>query len=75
MVCRKSAYAIELDIRLSKAVKDIKSGKYKLLYKAAKVLGLNRDTLTCHVKGGNCHTQACYAQQKLSYNQENTLLK
>ena len=43
MVRRKSAYAIELDIRLSEAVK---------------VLGLNRDTLTCRVKGGNCHTQA-----------------
>ena len=60
MVRRKSAYAIELDIRLSEAVK---------------VLGLNRDTLTCRVKGGNCHTQARHTQQKLSYNQENTLLK
>ena len=61
MVCRKSAYAIKLDIRLSKAIKDIKSGKYKLLYKAVKVLGLNRDTLIYRVKGGNCYTQACYA--------------
>ena len=61
MVCRKSAYAIKLDIRLSKAIKDVKSGKYKSSYKAAKVLGLNRDTLTCRVKGGNCHTQPCHA--------------
>ena len=75
MVRRKSAYAIELDIRLSEAVKDVKSGKYKSSYEAAKVLGLNRDTLTRRVKGGNCRTQARHAQQKLSYDQENTLLK
>ena len=75
MVRRKSAHAIELDIRLSEAIKDVKSGKYKSSYKAAKVLGLNRDTLTRRVKGGNCRTQARHAQQKLSYDQENTLLK
>ena len=42
MVRRKSAYAIKLDIRLSKAIKDVKSRNYKSLYKAIKVLRLSR---------------------------------
>jgi transposase len=75
MVRRKSAQASELDFRIAEAIKDIKSGKYKSPYEAAKVLGLNRDTLTRRVKGGLSRTQARHAQQKLSYDQENVLLK
>jgi hypothetical protein len=52
MVRRKSAQASELDIRLSKAIKDIKSRLYKLLYKATKVLELSCVSLLCYVKGG-----------------------
>jgi hypothetical protein len=52
MVCQKSTKASELDIRLAEGVKGVESGLYKSLYKAAKVLGLNRDTLICCVNRG-----------------------
>ena len=61
MVRQKSTKASELDIRLAKGVKGVKSGLYKSLYEAAKVLGLNRDTLTRRVKGGYNRTQARHA--------------
>ena len=66
MVRRKSANAAELDIRLAEAVQGVKSGKYKSSYKAAKVLGLNRDTVTRRVNGSLSRIQARYAQQILS---------
>lgn len=75
MVRRKSAQASELDTQLAKAVVGVKSGKYKSSYEAAKVLGLNRDTVARRVKGHLSRTQARHAQQKLSYDQEKTLLK
>ena len=61
MVRRKSAKAIELDTQLAEAVKGVKSGKYKLLYKAAKVLGLNCNTITQCIKGYKSCIQARYA--------------
>ena len=75
MVRRKSTKAIELDIQLAEAVKGVKSGLYKSLYKAVKVLRLSRASIARHVSGGLSRTQARHTQQKLSYKQENILLK
>ena len=75
MVRRKSANAAELDIRLAEAVQGVKSGKYKSSYEAAKVLGLNRDTVICRVNRSLSRTQAHYTQQILSPAQESVLLK
>src|SRR4051812_41828566 len=75
MVRRKSPKAAELDIQLDEAVKGVKSRKYKSSYEAAKVLGLNRVSVARRVNGHLSRTQARHAQQKLSYDQEKTLLK
>ena len=75
MVRRISSNAAKLDIRLAEAVQGVKSGKYKSSYEAAKVLGLNRDTVTRRVNGSLSRTQARYTQQILSPAQESVLLK
>lgn len=75
MVRQKSLKATELENRLIEAMQGIKSGRFKSSYEAGKVLQLSRNTVTERVKGRNSRVQARYAQQKLSYDQENTLLK
>ena len=75
MVRRKSVPATQLDIQVSEAVLGVQSGKYKSAYEAAKQLGLPKSTVTRHVNGGLSCSQARQQQQKLSYAQENVLLK
>ena len=75
MVRRKSLPAIERDILIDKALSDIQSGKYKSPYEAEKVLGLPKSSITRRVNGGSSRSQARQQQQKLSYAQENVLLK
>ena len=45
MVCQKSTKAIKLDIQLAEAIKGVKSGLYKSLYEAIKVLRLSRASI------------------------------
>ena len=75
MVRRKSLHAQELDIQVTKAVLGVQSGLYKSLYKAAKLLGLSANIVTCRINGGPLRSQARQQQQKLSPMQEKVLLK
>jgi hypothetical protein len=75
MVRRKSQNASQIDNQVAQAVLGVKSGLYKSSYKAAKLLGLYRSTISRRVKGGPSRSQARQEQQKLSGAQENTLLK
>ncbi|APA06010.1 hypothetical protein SS1G_01573 [Sclerotinia sclerotiorum 1980 UF-70] len=75
MVRRKSLKVQEMESRLTETVLEIQNGKYKSSYEAAKELGLSKDTVTRHVKGGSSRSEARQSQQKLSAVQENVLLK
>ena len=75
MVRRKSQSAAQRDILIDQALLDIQSGKYKSAYEAEKVLKLPKSSVTRRVKGGLSRSQARQQQQKLSYVQENVLLK
>src|SRR3982074_2907219 len=75
MVRRKSQTAAEIDALVNEAVLGVQSRLYKSPYEAAKKLGVSKDTVTRRVNGGLSRSQACQQQQKLSYAQENVLLK
>ena len=75
MVRRKSLTAAESNTLVDQAVLGVQSGLYKSSYEAARVLQLSVSTITCRIKGGLSHSQARQQQQKLSYEQENVLLK
>lgn len=75
IVHQKSRTAAEYDIQINKAVLGVQSRLYKSLYKAAKQLGLSRDTFTLCINRGLLHSQARQQQQKLPYAQENVLFK
>jgi hypothetical protein len=75
IVHQKSRTAAEYDTQINKAVLGVQSRLYKSLYKAAKQLGLSKDTVTHCINRGLLHSQACQQQQKLSYAQENILFK
>jgi hypothetical protein len=75
MVRRKSLNALELDTKVAEAVLGVQQGLYKSSYAAAKALGLNKNTVLKRVSGGPTRSQARQQQQKLSYAQENVLLK
>ena len=72
---RKSQSAADYNTLVNEAVQGVHSGKYKSLYKAAKYLGLSKDTVTRCVNGGLSRLQARQQQQKLLYAQEKVLLK
>jgi hypothetical protein len=75
MVRRRSQNAAVLNTLLDEAVHGVQSGKYKSSYKAAKELGLNKETVLRRVNGGLSRSQARQQQQKLSYTEEKVLLK
>jgi hypothetical protein len=75
MVRKKSVATADLESRITHAITGVQRGEYKSLYAAAKVLGLTLSTLTRRVNGGLSRSQARQQQQKLSYAQENVLLK
>jgi hypothetical protein len=75
MVRKKSLSTADLETRISQALTGVQSGKYKSLYEAANDLYLTLSTLTRRVNGGLSRSQARQQQQKLSYAQENVLLK
>lgn len=75
MVSRKSVATADLESGITQAITGVQNGEYKSLYKAAQVLGLTRSTLMRRVNGGLSRCQARQQQQKLSYAQENVLLK
>jgi hypothetical protein len=75
MVRRKSLNALELDTKVAEAALGVQQGLYKSSYAAAKALGLNKNTVLKRVSGGSTRSQARQQQQKLSYAQENVLLK
>ncbi len=75
MVRLKSQSAAEIDAQVNKAVLGVQSGLYKSPYEAAKQLSVSKDTVTRRVNGGLSRSQARQKQQKLSYAQENVLLK
>jgi hypothetical protein len=58
MVRRKSLAAAELNTRLEEAVLGVQTGKYKSLYKAGKVLWLNKETIARCVNRGLSRSQA-----------------
>jgi biotin operon repressor len=49
MVHKKSRKSEELEALLAKAILGIQNKKYKSSYKAAKALGLSRNTVSKHV--------------------------
>jgi transposase len=75
MVRQKSLTAAESNTLVDQAVLGVQSGLYKSSYEAARVLQLSVSTITRRVNGGLSRSQACQQQQKLSYEQENVLLK
>jgi hypothetical protein len=75
MVRCKSQTTAKLDTLLDQAVLGVQSGLYKSSYKAAKQLGLCKDTVTRRVNGGLSRSQARQKQQRLSYTEEVVLLK
>ena len=75
MVRRIIANALELDTKLTEAALEVQQGLYKSSYAAAKALGLNKVSVLKRVNGGLSRSQARQQQQKLSYEQENVLLK
>lgn len=75
MVRKKSITTAELESWITKALNSVKNGQYKSLYKAAQVFNLTHSTLTHCVNAGLSRPQARQQQQKLSYAQENVLLK
>ncbi|KFY83625.1 hypothetical protein V500_10026, partial [Pseudogymnoascus sp. VKM F-4518 (FW-2643)] len=75
MVRQKSKSAAKIEARVNEAVLGVLSGLYKSSYEAAKQLRVSKDTVTRRVNGGLSRSQARQQQQKLSYEQENVLLK
>jgi hypothetical protein len=75
MVEKRSIKAQELNLRLSKAVSGVQSGKFKTAYAAAKALGLRAETVRSRIRGTPTRLEARQKQQLLSKNQEQTLLK
>ena len=58
MVRRRSQNAAVLNTLLDEAVHGVQSGKYNSSYKAAKELGLNKETVLRRVNGGLLRSQA-----------------
>ena len=52
MISRKSQTAAEINALVNKAVLGVQSRLYKSLYKAAKKLGISKDTITRRVNRG-----------------------
>jgi hypothetical protein len=75
VVRRKSLSTTERDSQMDKTLLDVQSSKYKSVYEAEKELGLPKSSATCCTSGGLTRSQAREQQQKLSYTQENVLLK
>ena len=75
MVRRKSLSTTERDLQIDKALLEVQSGKCRSAYEAEKILGLPKSSVTCRASGGLTRSQARQQQQKLSYAQENVLLK
>ena len=57
MVRRKSQTAAEIDALVNEAVLGVQSRLYKSLYKAAKKLGVSKDTMMRRVNGGLSRSQ------------------
>ena len=74
-VRRRNNQAQELDLRLSEAVLEIQTKKFKSANAAAIALNLRPDTVRRRVRGIPTRKEARQQQQLLSKNQENTLLK
>ena len=75
MVRCKSQKAQEFENKIAEAVLGVQIGKFKSSYEAAKVLGLNKNTVAIRVSGGSTRQEARQKQQLLSKIQEKTLLK
>jgi hypothetical protein len=75
MVRRKSLSAAQINTQVDQAVLGVQSGLYKSLYKATKLLGLSKTTVTRRVNGSQSRSQARYQQQKLLYTEKKVLLK
>ena len=52
----KSVSAKQRDMLIDQALLDIKSKKYKSLYKAEKILGLLKSLVTCYINKGLLYT-------------------
>ena len=75
MVEKRSIKAQELNLRLSKAVLGVQTGKFKSAQAAAVALGLRPDTVRRRLRGTPTRVEARQKQQLLSKNQEIILLK
>jgi Tc5 transposase DNA-binding domain len=70
---KRSARTAEIESKVNKAIEALKTKEVKSPYAAAKLVGLDLNTLMCRLSGGHNHAQSREQTQLLSIVEEDAL--